>query len=640
MQVRRHAWWTPELRLLIDRRRAIYIEARRAKERGLETWPTLHGHWRALRIEVREVVRLAKQKLWRDQMHSYNDLFKANEARSFWQLLRWRSSGVCPPATANHVTMIPTPAGHTVCSDVGIASAFAHHYARLGKPSPLDTADFDAEHMRHVQAQVARSSVRSHDPGNADSALDAVPLRDEIAGSVEKLRNHKAGTEEGIVNEMLKYGGPAILDMLAGLAETLWTTELVPGHWRAGDIVNVFKKGDKKDPGNYNGITLLNVVGNLYTKVIYSRSAWVDTHDSLHVCQAGFRSKRSCTNHLFSSSHILQERTRQGLPTWLFFRDAAKAFDTVWRDVMLDRLWDMGVRGRLWRIIRNLYQGNRSRVVLNGQKSNFFPIDQGVAQGNPLSPTLYAIFENALLQELHAGHSMEGSLARGILALLYADDLVGIAFTADGLQRDIIDPCAEYARRHRYRANVPKCGVMVCGPATVVQDLPARTFTWGQTEIPRVFEYKHLGVTVTPDGRQDTHIKQVIARGNARVLQMGKLLRNKHLSVRVKRMLILTALRPLLEYGAEVLVPTREHARALESLQLKAARMILGCPLRTSSDVTRAVLGVQLLSSQRDIAKLKWQHRLHGPLADRLERVLYDRGLLAPAQGRGRNRRT
>jgi hypothetical protein len=122
----------------------------------------------------------------------------------------------------------------------------------------------------------------------------------------------------------------------------------------------------------------------------------------------------------------------------------------------------------------------------------------------------------------------------------------------------VVDPCAENARRHRYR--LPLCRT---------SQLPARTFTWWQTEIPRVFEYKHLGVTITPDGRQDTHIKQVIAQGNARVLRMGKLLRDKHLSVRVTRMLILTALRPLLEYGAEVLVPTREHARALESVQLR-----------------------------------------------------------------------
>ena len=133
----------------------------------------------------------------------------------------------------------------------------------------------------------------------------------------------------------------------------------------------------------------------MYTKVIDSRlSAWLQAHHRLHVCLAG-RSQRSCIDHKLSLSHIVQERTRQGLPMWLFFRDAAKAFDTVWRDDMLDRLWDIGVRGRMWRIVRNLYQGNRSRVVVNGQKSDFFPIDQGVAQGDPLSPTLYAIFENA-----------------------------------------------------------------------------------------------------------------------------------------------------------------------------------------------------------------------------------------------------
>ena len=31
--------------------------------------------------------------------------------------------------------------------------------------------------------------------------------------------------------------------------------------WREGLIVNLFKKGDKEDPGNWRGITLLSVVG-------------------------------------------------------------------------------------------------------------------------------------------------------------------------------------------------------------------------------------------------------------------------------------------------------------------------------------------------------------------------------------------
>ena len=60
VQGRRQAWWTPELRLLIDRRRTAYVEARRAQERGLETWPTLLNQWRALWTKVEAMVRMAK----------------------------------------------------------------------------------------------------------------------------------------------------------------------------------------------------------------------------------------------------------------------------------------------------------------------------------------------------------------------------------------------------------------------------------------------------------------------------------------------------------------------------------------------------------------------------------------------------
>ena len=34
--------------------------------------------------------------------------------------------------------------------------------------------------------------------------------------------------------------------------------------WREGLIVNLFKKGDKEDPSNYTGITLLSVVGKVF----------------------------------------------------------------------------------------------------------------------------------------------------------------------------------------------------------------------------------------------------------------------------------------------------------------------------------------------------------------------------------------
>ena len=58
--------------------------------------------------------------------------------------------------------------------------------------------------------------------------------------------------------------------LLEQLFSVIWREELVPRQWREGLIVNLFKKGDKEDPGNYRGITLLSVLGKVFcnTKLV------------------------------------------------------------------------------------------------------------------------------------------------------------------------------------------------------------------------------------------------------------------------------------------------------------------------------------------------------------------------------------
>ena len=73
-------------------------------------------------------------------------------------------------------------------------------------------------------------------------------------------------------------------------------------------------------------------------------------------------------------------------------------------------------------------------MLVNGHQSDIFPIDQGVGQGDPLSPTLYAIFDNELLETLHSGEDASVSFMAGTLALMYADDLVVFATSASDLQ--------------------------------------------------------------------------------------------------------------------------------------------------------------------------------------------------------------
>ena len=88
--------------------------------------------------------------------------------------------------------------------------------------------------------------------------------------------------------------------MLLELFDLVWSNETVPGHWRVGLIVSLFKKGNKQDPGKYRDITSLNVVGKLYSRILNnSLLKLLETNDELHEGRGGFRRGRSCMDNIF-----------------------------------------------------------------------------------------------------------------------------------------------------------------------------------------------------------------------------------------------------------------------------------------------------------------------------------------------------
>ena len=161
------------------------------------------------------------------------------------------------------------------------------------------------------------------------------------------------------MGELLKYGGSGMIDLLQQLLAVVWREEFVPLQWREGLIVNLFKKGDKEDPGNYRGITLLSVVGKVFCKVLNNRLVrHFDKGAVLHEGQAGFRLERSCVDNIYTLNELVQGRMKEGKRTFAFFLDVQKAYDTVWQNGLWLKLWEHGVQGKMWRVIKGMYESS------------------------------------------------------------------------------------------------------------------------------------------------------------------------------------------------------------------------------------------------------------------------------------------
>ena len=108
---------------------------------------------------------------------------------------------------------------------------------------------------------------------------------------------------------------------------------------------------------------------------------------------------------------------------------------SVLRNGLWLKLWKLGVRGKLWRVIKKMYESSRSAVLLDGVRSEAFSVDQGVAQGCSLSPILFSVFINELLVEVEqAKLGIELSGGAKVSGLLFADDFVGVTDSEEKFQ--------------------------------------------------------------------------------------------------------------------------------------------------------------------------------------------------------------
>ena len=138
---------------------------------------------------------------------------------------------------------------------------------------------------------------------------------------------------------------------------------IFPDAWSAGLLVPLHKKGNVNVPDNYRGITLLSVLGKLFTQVLNNRlMTWADSQDVLVEAQNGFRPKHSAVDSIFILHNVINRFLVEGNSLYSFFVDYSKAFDFLVHDNLWYKLLSCGVNGKIFNVIHSMYSTIKTKV--------------------------------------------------------------------------------------------------------------------------------------------------------------------------------------------------------------------------------------------------------------------------------------
>ena len=526
---------------------------------------------------VRNLITRLRAKSERSRIQRRDQMFKTREKKRFKPPTK--PSTTCRRLkTTNGISSNPSK----------IASEFCNYFHKLA-----------SSQLNSNQCTDTLSHLLNLSYTHPNSILDDLFDEEEISLAINRLWCGKAAGPDKLQPEHLKYGGHTLVLWLRKLFNRLISLEDIPSCLKDGLVTPIYKK-QGKDPlqvSSYRGITISSVLAKILQTLILTRMSDVIAELNLpDILQTAYQKGLSCSDATFATQEALIAHLREGGHPYLCLFDLEKAFELP---ILLKRLFDIGIRGRCWRIIHRWYTTASSRVKINGSISDSYPITRGVKQGSVLSPILFLMVIDTLLGNLRqnkAGISMYGTYIGGAA---HADDLRTIAASKDSIvqQYSIINQFTEgnHLRLNLSKTEVIKISHHLSDPELI--HLP-------QLELFTTSSAKCLGVWWQHNLMAERSVKENITRARKAFFAQGAIdAFLGHLNPMSSSSVFETCVVPVLLYGCETWLLDQATLSSIESFQVEIGRRILKLLSFFSTHLSRmAFYGIQNSSEETSIS--------------------------------------
>ena len=287
------------------------------------------------------------------------------------------------------------------------------------------------------------------------------------------------------------------------------------------------------------------------------------------------------------------------------------------------KLLENNVNGKFFKVIKNLYSNVKSCVSVNNELSPFFGSYCGVRQGENLSPVLFSLYLNDLeaylFERQNVGIAIDSDSEDLItflklIVLLYADDTIILADTAESLQRTLNDYCQLW----KLNINTDKSKVIVFGSRL---NKPFQ-FKLGPNDLETVDSYKYLGVFFSKSGSFLNASKHIAEQARKALYYLYTRINNLNLPIDLQIKLFDHTVLPILTYGCEVW--GFENIKILERIHAEFLRTITKTKKSTPHYMLFAELGRYPLDITVKIRMIGFWTRIISGKETKLSYLLYN----------------
>ena len=487
-------------------------------------------------------------------------------------------------------------------------------------------------------------------PPSLENALipinDAVippPSLTEVETALNSLKNDKSPGIDGIQSDLLKIIPDSVTSAYHDLILNIWEKEIWPTRWCQSIVVPIHKKGSKAECTNYRTISLTAHPSKVLLKILQSRLLHY-SDDFIEKEQAGFKKGSSTVDQIFILNQVKEKYLEMNRQIWNVFIDFEKAFDSIDHDILWRVCAVIGLPHKYINLIKSLYLNAECFVRINSNLSDSFKPRRGVRQGCILSPLIFNMFLQHVINESGIINDDHGIRIQGLTInyLAYADD---IDIMTDNRHSCMVQTQKLSSKAAEYGLDVSKLKteVMISTKQAVA---PANISIQGGFVLKETKSFKYLGQIIQSDGHHDNEIKKRCACAMSALNRLFVLWKVKKLSVKTKLRIYQSLVLSVLTYGCETWPLTTLTKRTMNAFEMKCLRKILNINYQqhiTNEEVVRRIRAIHttFVSLRKTIIKrqLQWLGHVIRKSPDELTKVALF-GLVEGSRPRGRPRDT